>query len=120
MIALVRFLRPLLVPWFSRRFGFGAENRALRNQLIVLRRRGRGRPRFTGNDRWFFVQMYRWFPSILKVLTIIRPETLVRCHRAGFRCYWRWKSRPQGGRPRIEPELRVLIRRLGVETPLGG
>ncbi len=45
------------------------------------------------HDRWFLIQLYRWFPSILQVLTIVRPETLVRWHRAGFRCYWRWKSR---------------------------
>jgi hypothetical protein len=48
------------------------------------------------------------------------PETLVRWHRAGFRCYWRWKSRPQGGRPQIDAELRVLIRRMSVENPLWG
>ena len=60
------------------------------------------------------------FQSILKVLTIIRPETLVRWHRAGFRCYWRWKSRPRGGRPQIDTELRVLIRRMSVENPLWG
>jgi hypothetical protein len=60
------------------------------------------------------------FQSILQVLTIVRPETLVRWHRAGFRCYWRWKSRPQGGRPQIETELRALIRRMSVENPLWG
>ena len=66
------------------------------------------------------IRLYRWFPSILKVLTIIRPETLVRWHRAGFRCYWRWKSCPQGGRPQIDTELRVLIRRMSVENLLWG
>ena len=50
----------------------------------------------------------------------IRPETLVRWHRAGFRCYWRWKSRPLGGRPPIDTELRALIRRMSVENPLWG
>jgi hypothetical protein len=59
-----------------------------------------------------------WFPSILQVLTIIRPETLVRWHRAGFCCYWRWKSRPQGGRQQIHAELRAWIRRMSVENPL--
>jgi hypothetical protein len=59
-------------------------------------------------------------PSILQVLTIIRPETLVRWHSAGFRCYWRWKSRPLGGRPRIDTELRALIRRMSMENPLWG
>ncbi len=69
---------------------------ALRHQLIVLRRKVHVRARLTNNDRWFFIQLYRWFPSILQVLTIIKPETHVRWHRAGFRWYWRWKSRPLG------------------------
>jgi transposase InsO family protein len=76
--------------------------------------------RLTNNDRWFFIQLYRWFPSILTVLTIIRPETLVRWHRAGFRCYWRWKSRPRGGRPQFETDLCALIRRMSIENPLWG
>jgi hypothetical protein len=71
--------------------------------------------RLTNHDCWFFVQLYRWFPAILQVLTIIRPETLLRWHRAGFRGYWRWKSRPQGGRPQIDTELRGLIRRMRIE-----
>jgi hypothetical protein len=75
-----------------------AENAALRHQLIVLRRKLRGRVQPANSDRWFLVQLYHWFPSILKVLTIIRPETLVRWHRAGFRSYWRWKSRSLGER----------------------
>jgi hypothetical protein len=70
--------------------------------------------------RWFFILLYRWFPSILQVLTIIRPETLVGWHRAGFRCYWRWKSRPRGGRPQIETDLCGLIRRMSIENPLWG
>ena len=86
----------------------------------ALRRKLQRRVRLTNHDRWFFIQLYRWFPSILQVLTIIRPETLVRWHRAGFRCYWRWKSRPLGGRPPIDTELRVLIRRMSVENPLWG
>src|SRR3984893_7747762 len=97
-----------------------AENAVLRHQLIVLQRKVRGRARLTNNDRWFFIQLYRWFPSILPVLTIIRPDTVVRWHRVGFRRYWRWKSRPRGGRPQIETELRVLIRRMSVENPLWG
>ena len=79
-----------------------------------------GRVRLTNNDRLFFIRLYCWFPSILQVLTIIRPETLVRWHRAGFRCYWRWKSRPLGGRPQIDTELRGLIRRMSMENPLWG
>ncbi len=95
-------------------------DRALRHQLTVLRRNVRGRAKLTNNDRWFFVQLYRWFPSVLEVLTIIRPETLVRWHRAGFRRYWHWKSRQRGGRPQVQTELRVLIRRMSIENPLWG
>ena len=72
---------------FKSKLRLEAENAVLRHQVIILRRRLHGRVRVTNHDRWFFTQLYRWFPSILKILTIIRPETLVRWHRAGFRCY---------------------------------
>jgi hypothetical protein len=61
---------------FKSKLRLEAENALLRHQLIVLKRRLHGRVRLTNHDRWFFIQLYRWFPSILKVLTIIRPETL--------------------------------------------
>jgi hypothetical protein len=64
--------------------------------------------------------MYRCFPSILKVVTIVQPEILVSWHRVGFRRYWRWKSRRRGGRPRIEIELRALIRQMSTENQLWG
>src|SRR5438105_4813117 len=95
-----------------------AENAALRHQLIVLQRRVRGRVQLTNGDRLFLVLLYRWFPSVLRAITIIRPETLVRWHRAGFRHYWRWKSRSFGGRPQIDADLRALIRRMSGENPL--
>jgi hypothetical protein len=120
MIGLLCFGLAILILPFRSKSWLEAENAVLRHQLIVLRRKMRGRPQLTNNDRWFFIQLYRWFPSILQVLTIIRPDTLVRWHRAGFRRYWRWKSRPRGGRPQIETELRVLIRRMSVENPLWG
>jgi transposase InsO family protein len=120
MIGLFCFVLAILVSSLKSKRRLEAENAALRHQLIVLRRMIRGRPRLTNNDRWFFIQLYRWFPSILQVLTIIRPETLVRWHRAGFRRYWRWKSCSRGGRPRIETELRGLIRRMSIENPLWG
>jgi hypothetical protein len=86
--------------------------------LIIVRRRLPGRVRLTNHDRWFLIQLYRWFPSILQVVTIILPETLVRWHRAGFLSYWRCKSRPLGRRPQIGTELRALIRRMSMENPL--
>src|SRR5258706_14602664 len=118
MIGLLCFALAILASPFKSKLRLEAENAVLRHQLIVLRRRLRGRVRLTNHDRWFFIQLYRWSPSILKVLTIIRPETLVRWHRAGFRYYWRWKSRPQGGRPQIDTALHVLMRRMTVENPL--
>jgi transposase InsO family protein len=120
MIGLLCFVLAVLASPFKSKLRLEAENAVLRHQLIVLRRRLQGRIRLTNHDRWFFIQLYRWFPSILQVLTIIRPETLLRWHRAGFRRYWRWKSRPLRGRPPIDMELRVLIRRMNVENPLWG
>jgi type II secretory pathway pseudopilin PulG len=110
MIGLLCFVLAVLASPFKSRLRLEAENAALRHQLMVLRRRLRGRVRLTNHDRWFFIQLYRWFPSILSVLTVIRPETFVRWHRAGFRGYWRWKSRSSRGRPQIDAELRVLVR----------
>src|ERR1700682_6270966 len=107
MIRLFCFVLAVLASPFKSKVRLEAENAVLRHQLIVLRRRLHGRVRLTNHDRGFFVQLYRWFPSILKVLAIIRPETLVGWHRAGFRGYWRWKSRPGGGRPQINEADRV-------------
>jgi hypothetical protein len=120
VIGLLRFVLAILVSPFRSNAGLQAENAALRQQVIVLQRKCRGRVRLTNGDRLFFVQLYRWFPSILEVVQIIRPETLVRWHRAGFRSYWRWKSRNRGGRPQIDTNLRALIRQMSLENPLWG
>ena len=120
MIALIWFVLAALASPFKSKIRLEAENAALRHQVIVLRRKLRGRVRLTNHDRWLFVQLYRGFPSILTVITIVQPETLVRWHRAGFRCYWRWKSRRRGGRPRIGADLRALIRQMSTENGLWG
>ena len=120
MIGLLCFVLIVLASPFKSKLRLEAENAVLRHQLIILRRRLHGRVRLTNHDRWFFIQLYRWFPAILRVLTIMRPETLVRWHRAGFRRYWRWKSRRRGGRPPVETELRALIRRMSTENQLWG
>jgi hypothetical protein len=120
MIGLLCFALAVLTSPFKSKLRLEAENAVLRHQLNVLRRRLHGRVRLTNNDRWFFIQLYRWFPSILQVLTIIQPETLLHWHRAGFRRYWRWKSNSRGGRPQIQTELRVLIRQISMENPLWG
>jgi hypothetical protein len=105
MFALCWFVLSVLASPFKSKNRLEAENAALRHQLIVLRRKVSGRVRLTNNDRWFFIQLYRWFPSILQLVTVVQPETLVRWHRAGF-ClyYWLWKSGLRGGRPQIETD----------------
>jgi transposase InsO family protein len=120
MVALFCLFLALFASPFKSKSRLEAENAALRHQLIILRRKVRGRVRLTNSDRLFFIQLYRWFPSVLKAITIVRPETLVRWHRAGFRLYWRWKSRSLGGRPQIDADLRALIRRMSVDNPLWG
>src|ERR1700693_4901815 len=120
MIGLLCFVLAALASPFKSKLRLEAENAVLRHQLNILSRKLHGRVRLTNHDRWFFIQLYRWFPSILKMLMIVRPETLLRWHRVGFRCCWRWKSRRRGGRPQIETELRALIRRMSNENPLWG
>jgi transposase InsO family protein len=120
MIRLLCFVLAVLTSPFKSKLRLEAENAVLRHQLVVLRRRLHGRVRLTNGDRWFLIQLYRWFPPILKVLTIIRPETLVRWHRAGFLCYWCWKSRRRGGRLQIDTELRALIRLMSTENSFWG
>jgi hypothetical protein len=120
MIALMWFCLRLFTLPFKSKIRLEVENAILRRQLIVLERKIRGRVRFTNSDRLFFISLYRWFPSMLDALRIVRPETLVRWHRAGFRRYWRCKSRSDGGRPQIDAELRGLIRQISIDNPLWG
>src|SRR5919106_6723795 len=120
MIALLFFFLTLLVSSFKSKSRLEAENAALRHQLIVLRRKVCGRVQLTNGDRLFLVLLYRWFPSVLKTIKIIQPETLVRWHRAGFRRYWRWKSGSRAGRLPIVAELRALIRQMSKDNPLWG
>src|SRR5216683_2361393 len=84
MVVVLCFFLALLTSPFKSKSRLEAENAALRHQLIVLQRKVRGRVHLTNSDRLFFIQLYRWFPSVLKAVTIIRPETIVRWHRAGF------------------------------------
>ena len=120
MIALLCFFLALVTSPFKSKIRLEAENAVLRHQLTVLRRKVRGRVQLSNDDRLCLIWLYRWFPWILKAITIIRPETLVRWHRAGFRRYWRWKSRSLGGRPQVDAGLRALIRRISVDNPLWG
>src|SRR5260370_36725915 len=116
MIWLLCFVLAALTSPFKSKIRLEAENAALQHQLIVLRRKLHGRVKLANSDRWFLIQLYRWFPSIIKVLAVILPQTLVRWHRAGFPSYWRWKSRSLGGRPKIESVLRALSRQMTLEN----
>jgi putative transposase len=93
------------------------ENLALRQQLAIYQRE-RPRPKLKFRDRWFWVGLSWCWSGWRSVLVVVQPATVCRWHRAGFRLYWRWKSRL--GRPRIDRELRDLIRRLARENPLWG
>jgi hypothetical protein len=116
MIALLCFVLAILAAPFKSKSRLEAENAALRHQLIVLRRKVRGRARLRNNDRWFLIQLYRWFPSILQVVAIVQPQTLVRWHRAGFRRYWRWKSRLGHWRTDMRKRCRYQITTLSIPS----
>jgi transposase InsO family protein len=89
-------------------------------QVNVLRRQAPRRTHLHNTDRLLFVWLYRWFPSLLGAMAIVRPETIVRWHRAGFRMYWRWRSHNGVGRPKVSAELRKLIGEMGRANPLWG
>jgi hypothetical protein len=78
------------------------------------------RPALTNIDRLVFVWLYRWFPSTAGAVAIIRPETVIRWHRLGFRAYWRWRSSSRVGRPKASTEVRALIRHMSQANPLWG
>jgi hypothetical protein len=105
---------------FKARATLEAENLVLRQQVNVLRRRTPKRPHLNNTDRFLFVWLYRWFPSVLDVVAIVRPETIIRWHRAGFGAYWRWRSRSRVGRPKVSAELRTLIGEMSRANALWG
>ena len=109
-----------LVGLFRSRASLEAEILVLRHQLNIQRRQSPKRLNFSTLDRLIFAGLYRLVPSILRALAILKPETVIRWHRAGFRSYWRWKSRHRGGRPMVPLEIRELIREMSIANPLWG
>jgi hypothetical protein len=109
-----------LIECFRSRASLEAEILALRHQLAVLQRKVPVRPAFRNADRLILAVLYRVVPSTLKALVIVRPETVIRWHRAGFRAWWRWKSRPRDGRPQTPLEIRRLIRSVSMANPVWG
>jgi putative transposase len=102
--------------FFRSRSDTALEVLALRQQVAVLQRK-RPRPMLNSWDRLFWTTLRRFWSRWTDVLVIVKPETVIGWHRAAFRLYWRWRSRPRGGRPKITDEIRVLIRRLAEENP---
>ena len=109
-----------LIGLFRSRASLQTEILTLRHQLNVLRRKSPQRLTFSSIDRLVFAGLYGLAPGVLDTLKIVRPETVIRWHRAGFRAYWRWKSRPRGGRPKTTLEIRHLIREISLANPLWG
>ena len=120
MIAFLSLVFHVVLSPLKTRAQLEAEIVLLRHQLNLLRRRVPSQPKLTTADRLVFVWLYRLFPSTLKVIAIVQPETIIRWHRAGFRLYWRWKSHSCGGRPKIPVEIRRLIREMSLANRLWG
>src|SRR5436309_5878485 len=120
MLAVLRSLAMFIVDLFKPRRRLVAENLFLRHQLSIALRRAPPRLRLRGSDRALLVWITRLWPSLIGAAQVVQPETILRWHRAGFTVFWRWKSRKRAGRPKIDRELRDLIRRMSRENPRWG
>ena len=114
-----KLLWSLFLGLFRSRASLEAENLALRQQIIVLQRTAPKRLCFNTIDRVIFVGLYQLFPDLRDALAVVRPETVIRWHRAGFRAYWRWRSRPRRGRPTVPLDIRQLIREMSLPIRCG-
>jgi hypothetical protein len=120
MTDLCRLIFWTLVDLMRARATLEAEIWVLRQQINVLRRAAPGRQSFGIFDRLIFVGLYRLFPKACDALVIVKPDTIIRWHRASFRAHWRWKSRRRGGRPTVPPDIRKLIHEMSIANPLWG
>src|ERR1700755_2464372 len=120
MRALVRLIVWMVLDLFRSRAALAMEIWMLRQQINVLRRTAPKKQTFSAIDRLIFVCLYRLRPGVRDVLAMVKPETVVKWHRAGFRLYWRWKSKARGGRPTVPLEIRKLIREMSIANPLWG
>ncbi len=119
MIDVLKLVAWVFVSVFKSRARLEAEIVVLRHQLLILRRKAPVRLRLSVLDCFIFVWLYRVSPCVIDAVAVVRPETVVRWHRAGVRLYWRWKSR-SSGRPPISRELSRLIREMSLANPLWG
>ena len=120
MLDVCRLVFGAIVDLFRPRAALEAEILVLRQQIVVLRRGKPSRMPFLAVDRMVLSWLCHLCPKARDALAIVRPDTVVRWHRAGFRCYWRWKSRPRRGRPDMPAEIRQLIRQMSIANPLWG
>ncbi len=120
MPATIHLLATFIADLFKSPRRLEVENLFLRHQLNIALRGAPHRPRLRGSDRALLVWMTWLWPSLLGLSRVVEPDTILRWHRAGFRAYWRWKSRGRPGRPRVNRELRELIQRMSKENPLWG
>src|SRR5512133_2165406 len=120
MFAIILLLATFIADLVKSRRRLEVENLFLRHQLNVALQRAPQRLRLRASDRALMVWMTRMRPSLLGLTRVVQPATVLRWHRCGLRAYWRWKSRARPGRPRVERELRDLIRRMSEENPLWG
>src|SRR5215475_13614907 len=120
MLAILHSLGMFIVDLFKPPCRLEAENLFLGHQLSIALRRAPPRLRLRNADRVLLIWMTRIWPSLLGAAQVVQPETILRWHRAGFKAFWRWKSRNRAGRPRIDRGLRDLIRRMSRENPKWG
>ena len=100
------------------RSSLAAENLFLRKQLALFQERQTKPRRATDSTRWLMAVLSRLF-DWRGALVVVKPDTLIRWHRKGFRLFWRWKSRPVG-RPELPQDLQQLIRKMAAENPTWG
>ena len=120
MLGFLLLLRTFVSNPFRSRRRLEVENLFLRHQLNIALRGAPHHLRLRRSDRALLVWMTWLWPSLLGLSRVVQPDTILRWHRAGFRAYWRWKSRGRPGRPRVSRELRELIQRMNKENPLWG
>ena len=117
---LIRLIWAFIADLFRSRAALEAEVLVLRQQIVVLRRGRPARLPLQTIDRLVLGWVCRLFPNARDALVVVQPETVLRWHRAGFRSYWRWKSRRRPGRPAVSAEIRALIRAMSLANPLWG
>jgi hypothetical protein len=120
MFAILHALGMFVADLFKSRTRLEAENLFLRHQLTIALRHAPPRLRLRSSDRTLLIGMTRLWPSLLGMAQVMQPETILRWHRAGFKMYWRWKSRNRVERPKIDRGLRDVIEGMSKENPLWG